>query len=64
MRLNDRGTINSFKTTVKPHPTVDQKLQFFFTSSICIFFYGGVVGELPKLGDTARLNKKNSKGIF
>ena len=26
MRLNDKGTINSFKTTAKTHATMDEKI--------------------------------------
>ena len=26
MRLNDEGTINSFKTTAKTHATIDEKI--------------------------------------
>ena len=41
-----------------------KKLQFLFTPNICIFFYRGAVGELPKLGETTRLSKKKFKRGF
>ena len=41
-----------------------KKSQFLFTPNICILFYRSAVGELPKLGDTARLNKKKVKRDF
>ena len=44
MRLNDKGTMNSFKTTAKTHATMDEKLQFPSMSNIYVFFSQDVVG--------------------
>ena len=38
MRLNDNGTINSFKTTAKTHATVDEKIAIPLYAETYIFF--------------------------
>ena len=58
-----RGLLIFLKPQQKLMQRWMKKLQFLFTPNICIFFYRDAVGELPKLGDTTRLNKKIQKGF-
>ena len=45
MRLNDKGTIYSYKTTPKTHATMDKKFAIPIYTKLCIFYCEDVVGE-------------------
>ena len=63
MRLNDKGTINSFKTTAKTHATMDEKIVIPLYAEHLHFLLSRCVWRVIKM-DTTLLNKNNSKDIL
>ena len=63
MKLNDKGTINSFKTTAKTHATMDEKIVIPLYAEHLHFLLSRCGWRVIKM-DTTRLNKNNSKDIL
>ena len=59
MMLNDKSTMNSYKTTAKTHATMVKKIAIPFYAEHLHLLISSVGGELQKLGDTIPLNKAN-----
>ena len=59
MMLNDKSTMNSYKTTAKTHATMVKKIAILFYAEHLHLLISSVGGELQKLGDTIPLNKAN-----
>ena len=63
MRLNNKSTISSYKTTAKTHAAMAKNIAIPFYVQHLHLLISSVGGELQKLGDTIPLNKANLRKI-
>ena len=64
MRLNDNGTINSFKTTAKTHETTDEKITIPFSVEHLHFLLTRFGWKVTKIRGHYTFEEKNSRKIL
>ena len=64
MRLNDKGTINSFKTTAKTHRTIDEKIAIPLYTEHLHFFLSRCGWRVTKISGHYTIEQKKFKRDF
>ena len=64
MRLNDKGTINSFKTTAKTHATIDEKIAIPLYAEHLHFLLSRYGWRVIKIGGHYTFEQKKFKRDF